>query len=428
VASVTSGTRRRVRSTVSRNSAPADTWPTPASGHSERGQQAEQRGQRQRPRINAAPGGSGKHAREQRCHRSRHQSSEEEGDRDAENSKRQDLDEVDRENEPCRRAKAFERGDRRGLAGNIATDRVADPDPADQQRAQTDETEEERDTLDRALQGRRRFAKGADLPTRFGKGGARRLRPGRGVRPRREPHPVTKVYQRAGLDQPSLDERLGGDHDARAKAEAAGLGIRLALNRGTQLQHRRPHLDVVADLETEPGKDRGVDRRTKNAPAAFERGGQALRRGQSNRTVERVGGVNRLQLDQTSPVAVECATHRPHRGDFGHRSAPREVCVFGGIGLAVGEPSLGVAAEQLARVGLDAGHDGIVERADPSDHGHPEHEAGEKDAQTPDPAAQLAAGEPKGKKGGGRGQRARRAMPTRNGVLRRSSTILPSRR
>ncbi len=100
--------------------------------------------------------------------------------------------------------------------------------------------------------------------------------------------------------------------------------------------------------------------------------------------------------------------------------------MFGRVGLAVGEPRLGIAAQQLARVGLDAGDNRGGERADAGDRAHPEHEAGEKDAQPPDPAAQLAAGEPEAKTGRECAQRARRATPTRNGAVRRSSTIRPS--
>jgi len=81
----------------------------------------------------------------------------------------------------------------------------------------------------------------------------------------------------------------------------------LALDRGSQLEHGLPDLDAVADLEAETDEDRGVDRCTESAAPVLERCGQVLRRGQSNLAVERVGGVDRLELDQAAPIAVERA-------------------------------------------------------------------------------------------------------------------------
>ena len=71
--------------------------------------------------------------------------------------------------------------------------------------------------------------------------------------------------------------------------------------------------------------------------------------------------------------------------------------MFGCIGRAVGEPRLGVATEQLARVGLDSANDGSGKRTDPGDRGHPEHEAGEKDAQTPDARRAARGGQAAGR-------------------------------
>ena len=61
------------------------------------------------------------------------------------------------------------------LLGDIAGDRVADPDAADQQRGEADQAQKKRDAIDQPLQRRRGFAKAADLPAGLGKGGARRV-------------------------------------------------------------------------------------------------------------------------------------------------------------------------------------------------------------------------------------------------------------
>ena len=73
-----------------------------------------------------------------------------------------------------------------------------------------------------------------------------------------------------------------------------------------------------------------------------------------------------------------------------------EECPLGRVYRTVDEPRLGIAAEQVPSIGFDAGDDSGSERADAGNRRHPEHEAGEKDPQTPDSAAQLAAGQPHG--------------------------------
>jgi hypothetical protein len=70
--------------------------------------------------------------------------------------------------------------------------------------------------------------------------------------------------------------------------------------------------------------------------------------------------------------------------------------VLGGVGRPQGKSRLRVPAEQVPRIGFDAGDNGGSERADAGNRGYPEHEAGEKDAQTADAATQLAAGETEG--------------------------------
>ena len=65
---------------------------------------------------------------------------------------RHDFDEIGGEDQPVRSAQAFEGGDRRGLAGDVAADRIADPDAADQQSGQADQAQKQRDAVDQPLQ------------------------------------------------------------------------------------------------------------------------------------------------------------------------------------------------------------------------------------------------------------------------------------
>ena len=131
--------------------------------------------------------------------------------------------------------------------------------------------------------------------------------------------------------------------------------------------------------KTEPVEDCGIDRRTEIVAAAVERRVQGLRRRQCDRAIERVGRIDSFELDQTAPIAASGARHGPHRGDLGHPPALRQEGTFGRVDPAVGEPCLGVAAKQVAGIGLDAGNNGGGERADSGNRRYSEHQAGKKD-------------------------------------------------
>ena len=143
-------------------------------------------------------------------------------------------------------------------------------------------------------------------------------------------------HQRAGLDQPRCGERLGGDQHARSENEAPRCGIGLAHDGGADLQDRFADLDPLADRQTEPAEDGGIDRRSVTAVARAERGVEALGWREDNRTVERVSRIDGLQLDQTAPGAVLGARHCPHRCGFGNRAAVCQEFPFVDVRLTVG--------------------------------------------------------------------------------------------
>src|SRR3546814_2652924 len=69
----------------------------------------------------------------------------------------------------------LERGQARPLAGKIARDAIADPDPGDHQRRQPDEREELPHALDEAPRPRRAVATVVDVPAGIGKFGRKAL-------------------------------------------------------------------------------------------------------------------------------------------------------------------------------------------------------------------------------------------------------------
>ena len=139
-----------------------------------RHQPVEQRERRARPDSSAGSIGSGMiepnvHAISERQHRAQRQA-----DGAADGGQQQNLREIDREHARCRkrRAPSWWRWSSRS-AVEMAFDRIADADAADQQRGQADDGEELREALDVALELRRGIAAAADVPAGFGKCAAR---------------------------------------------------------------------------------------------------------------------------------------------------------------------------------------------------------------------------------------------------------------
>ena len=84
---------------------------------------------------------------------------------DPDQREEQDLYPIYARDQAARGAQAFERRDGRGPALQIAAHRVADADPADQQRGQPDEGQEHAQAVDETGQARRRLAGVAHAPT-----------------------------------------------------------------------------------------------------------------------------------------------------------------------------------------------------------------------------------------------------------------------
>ena len=115
-------------------------------------QEPEQRRQGQRRRMDRKTNGNREHPGQQRRGGDRRQSAEDERDGDAEDSEPQDFEEIGGEDQPVRGSQTFEGRDRRGLAGDVIADRIADPHSADQQRGQPDQAQKQADAIDQSLQ------------------------------------------------------------------------------------------------------------------------------------------------------------------------------------------------------------------------------------------------------------------------------------
>ena len=108
------------------------------------------------------------------------------------------------------------------------------------------------------------------------------------------------------------------------------------------------------------------------------------------------------------------------------RPLRRQKRALGRIGRTIGKSRLGVAAEQLAGIQGDPGGDRSGQRTDAGNPTHPQNQAGEKDTQPADAAAQFATRQAQRVTLHGRVQGARRRPPRCFGRAHRSSTMRPS--
>ena len=366
----------------------------------QRRQQAENPGNRQRHGVEAEAQRHRQQPVEQRRDQRGEHPAEQHSGGDADERERHDLQEVCGEDQAGRCAEAFQRGDRVGLARDKPGNRIADPDPADEQRGDAGEAQEKPDPVEQAPQRGRCIGIGAQLPAGFRKGGARGAGPARGIARSiasgEETQPIIVVDESARPDQPRLVERRAGDDHPGTEEEPGERRVGLALDDRGEMQHRIADAEPVAELEAEAAGDRGRGDRARGTAVGRQRAGERLGRCEPDRAVQRVGVVDRLKLDEAAPLAVERTRHGAQLG--GLRQGPAR-CQEPALRLArraVGEAGADIAAEEGARIGPDPGLDRGAQGADPRDRADPEHQAGEKDAEAADPAAQLAARQAQG--------------------------------
>ena len=157
-----------------------------------------------------------------------------------------------------------------------------------------------------------------------------------------------------------------------------------------QAEHRLADAELVARPQSEPGRRGRFHDGAEHAVILSRHGvasGLVGFSGERNRAVKRIGGIDRPQLDQAAPPAVERARHRAQSRGLGQRAAARQKRALGGAGRTQRQPRADIAAQQEPRIGAQPGLDRGPQRADRGDRADPEHEAGEKHAK---PAARRA--------------------------------------
>ncbi len=220
----------------------------------QRRQHAAQRREAERPPIHRDRQRGRQQSREQRSRKQRRGAAQHQADRDADQRKRQDLQQIGGEDEAGRGAEAFQRRDRLGLARDVSGDGVADPDAADEQRGDAGQAEKKSEPVEQSLQRWRCLGTAAQAPAGLRKGGAGPFDPGSGIAAFRHPDPVFVIDQRSGAQQSGPRQRRPGDQDARTERQAARRGVGQAVDQRRQAEDRLADAEIFPRPQPEPGR------------------------------------------------------------------------------------------------------------------------------------------------------------------------------
>ena len=330
-----------------------------------------------------------------------------EADRDPDRGQHHHLGEVDREHARPGGAERFQRRDHVALAVEIVLGRVGDADPADQQRGEADEREILGEALDVALELRRRVAAGPDVPAGIGQppGGLLHRALDRGLaRAGGKPDAIMPPHQAAGLQQAGRAQGRLAHHQARPESDAAGELVGLGGEARPDVERRIADREPDAGRKIQSREQRRVGDGAEFLAAPRQQIGQRRRRIARDRSVERIGAVHRLDLDQ-GRASVGGARHCAQRGrDRNVAQAVQEGALLGRR-LALDQREGEIAAQYRAALAREPVDQALGERADARDRRHAERDAGDEHPEAAHAAAQFAQREAQREPAHGRGKR-----------------------
>ena len=335
-------------------------------------------------------------ARKHRRDRKRQRGAQRGADQRREQRNEHDLRTIDGEDVAAGRAQRLHGGDRAALAREVARDRIRDADPADQQCRERDQRQELAEPLDVAFELRRRLVARARFPAGVGKfrfgllldrGDGAVACVGCG-----EPDPVLPAHQTAGLQQGAGAQSGVAYQKPRPETDPAGEPVRLRFDRRAQFDDGVADGDAVAGLEIEPRQQGGIGCAAEGVALLRQQSRHRQQRIGRDRAQQRIGAVHGLDLDKGG-APVGGARHRRHGGDGGERALRAEKGAFAFGRFALDQRESDVAAkDQAAGAGKSFGQ-AVRHRADACDRQHAKRNAGDKNAEAAQSAAQFAKGE-----------------------------------
>ena len=310
-------------------------------------------------------------------------------DRGADRGQQRHLHEIDREHTATGRAERLQRRDDVALAIDMTLHGIGNADAAHQQRGQAHQREILREALDIALERRRGIGTGAGLPA-----GVRELCIGlrydgirRAVAAVGQTQAIVPAHQAARLQQTGGPQRRLTDDHARAKREPGGELVGLGLEHGRDLEGGVADRDSRTGSKLEARQQNGIDHRSERAVAGSKRAGERHAGVELHCAIERIDGIDRLELDQRAAVAG--ARHRPHGGGDRYLALRAEETQLGGAGFAMDEREGHVAAQDSLALARQSVGQRARERTDARNRHYAERDAGDEDIEAAKAAAQL---------------------------------------
>ena len=272
----------------------------------------------------------------------------------------------------------------RALARKIAGDPVADPDPGDHQCGEADERQELPHTLDKAPRARRPVATVGHLPACVGEGRAQPLAHGHRIGTGGQPDAIFAFVKAAGLDQLRRGKIAEADDRHRAQRKAFAQPVGFVGDDAVDAEGFVAEFHRAADRQVEPRReiladpDRPRGRRAA-ARAAFE----------PHRAVQRIGGIDRLQLGEQR-AAVRRVRHRAHPHRRRRRAGTAQPGELGLARLPLRQAELQVAAQDRLPARRQFGGDAARQAADGGQRRDAEEQTHRQQAQPANPRRQIA--------------------------------------
>ena len=332
------------------------------------------------------------------------------------------LAEIEAAGEAAGGAQGLEDGDGRGLLLEMRRHRARDPEPADDQDGQRRSQDQGPAEGDAALDPRNALGGIDDPPAGMGQAGFDRPDHRHRVLARLEAQATVPVDRGPWCGETGGQERISRDQHTGAEGEGAQRPVWLGQDTGPDLDLQIAQAQAVADGEIQPVEEIGVDRSTEAAPGVAQgqhcRFASGDRRVEQEATIERVGFVERLELDEQAAAAVDPPCPGAQLGNLAEHAEIRQERALGRGRLAVKEAEREVAADGLLGGGPGVVAQAVGDRAHGGDGGDREDQGGGQEAKTARGAPQVPPGEPPGQA---------HAAITRSADQARSATTAPCR-
>ena len=207
-----------------------------------------------------------------------------------------------------------------------------------------------------------------------------------------EAETVVPAHDASGLQDTTCAQGLFADEQTRAEAEAAGKPVGLRCQHRPNVERRGADRDAGAGLEVEPCEQRRVDSGAKCSVSVFQRLRERLLWIERHRTVERIAGIDRLDLDQCRAPVLR-ARHGAHGGGERYTASVLQKCALIGIGFAQTESERQVAAEDDAAFAFEPLGEPGCERAHSGHRHDAKRDAGDKHVESAQAGPQFACSE-----------------------------------